>query len=193
MFDLVIDTSYKYLYIALVKDGKVYSERMQEGNNNHSEMLTDCLKNLLKDSKASIGEVKRILVCKGPGSYTGLRVAGTVAKVLAHAERIPLWTFSSLDLLLSSYLDQDGFYVAYMDARRGGAFAKTVRIIKGNFETVQDDIYIPFSDLQNLYPDAIYINAVNPQYDIPKLIEKGLIEEVKDVHSFVPNYLRSGV
>ena len=47
-----------------------------------------------------------------------------------------------------------------------GAGSQNRQNYQGNFETVQDDIYIPFSDLQNLYPDAIYINAVNPQYDI---------------------------
>ena len=193
MFDLIIDTSYKYLYIALVKEGKVYRERMQEGNNNHSEMLTDRLNNHFKEANVSVNEVKRVIVGKGPGSYTGLRVAGTVAKVFAHCKNIPLWCFSSLDLLLSPYLNQDGTYVAYMDARRGGAFAKAVSIVDGIYQVILEDIYIPFSDLQSLYPDAIYINADDPKYAIGSLIEKGLIEEVKDVHSYVPNYLRSGV
>lgn len=193
MFDLVIDTSYQYLYLALVKDNKVLFSKMQEGNNNHSERLTDSLEQLLSEADVKLEQIKRILVGKGPGSYTGLRVAGTVAKVLAYAKRIELWTFSSLDLLLSSYLDQDGFYVVYMDARRGGAFAKVVLINQGNYQIVLDDIYMPFTELQAKYPDAIYISADNPEYDIVKLIAKGLITKVNDIHAYVPNYLRSGV
>ena len=94
---LFLDTSNKYLYIAVMDNDQILFSHVQEGNNNHSETLVGVLENIFKENNLSIDDISEIYVGRGPGSYTGVRVACTVAKVLAYVKNIKLFSFSSLD------------------------------------------------------------------------------------------------
>ena len=107
MYQLVLDTSNQYLYVALAKDFRVFTSILQVGNNNHSETLMDVVKKIMSDNSLTTKDLESIIVGRGPGSYTGVRVACTIAKVMAYLENIKLYSFSSLDLLLSKYLDEN--------------------------------------------------------------------------------------
>ncbi|NLD27063.1 MAG: tRNA (adenosine(37)-N6)-threonylcarbamoyltransferase complex dimerization subunit type 1 TsaB, partial [Acholeplasmataceae bacterium] len=108
MKQMVIDTSSKILYVAFLDgDQEIYSVA-NEGTNNHSENLINVIKAGLEKYDLAVRDFDRIIVGIGPGSYTGLRVGVTVAKVFAWTLKIPLFCVSSLDVLASGYLDQDG-------------------------------------------------------------------------------------
>jgi tRNA threonylcarbamoyl adenosine modification protein YeaZ len=47
----------------------------------------------LKTAEVSLADLDRIVVAKGPGSYTGLRIAVTTAKTLAMTLEIELSAF----------------------------------------------------------------------------------------------------
>ena len=83
MLRLFMDTSNKYLYIAVVQNNNLLFEHIQPGNNNHSETLVKVLEDILKQQNITVDQIDEIYVGRGPGSYTGVRVACTVAKVLA--------------------------------------------------------------------------------------------------------------
>ena len=44
-------------------------------------------------------DIEKIVVAKGPGSYTGVRIGVTIAKTLAWTLNIPLVGISSLEVL----------------------------------------------------------------------------------------------
>ena len=92
MLKLFLDTSNKYLYIAVLEDNQLLFEHVQPGNNNHSETLVQVLENILKENKIDLELIEEIYVGRGPGSYTGVRVACTVAKVLAYIKNKKLFT-----------------------------------------------------------------------------------------------------
>lgn len=193
---LFLDTSNKYLYICVLDNNEVIFSHIQEGNNNHSETLMDKVKELFDKYHLNIQKIDEIYVGKGPGSYTGVRVACTISKVLAYALNIKLFSFSSLDLLLTTKIGKGTFKVV-MDARRGFSYAKVVKVDE-KVNIVLDEVYIETTKLNEKYPDCtlvniddIYTDKLN--YDVLKLLEFNLVEEVKDVHAFVPTYLRSGV
>ena len=120
---LVLDTSNKYLYIAVMEDEQIIKECIKEGNNNHSETLIKVLEETLQEVKLNINDIDEVYVGRGPGSYTGIRVACTFAKVFTFIRQKKLFSFSSLDLLLTANL-QKGIIVCQIDARRGFSFAK---------------------------------------------------------------------
>jgi len=64
-----------------------------------SKILFDLIQELLKPFGIENKEITEIAVGQGPGSYTGLRMGITVAKVWAYAQGTKLYTFSSSDLL----------------------------------------------------------------------------------------------
>lgn len=193
MLRLFLNTSNKYLYICLM-DGLVISDEvLLEGNNNHSEKLIDVLKEFLEKNDLTIDNIDEIYVGKGPGSYTGVRIACTVAKVMAYAKGKKLYSFSSLDLLLSNKLNKPGTYRVVMDARRGNSFAKVVKVNANSIEVLFDEAFVENSVLEEKFSDYPVIDVEDTYYRVDLLLRFNLVKEEKDIHAFVPTYLRSGV
>lgn len=193
MLRLFLNTSNKYLYLCLMKDDNIVNEVLMEGNNNHSEKLIDVLEEFLNNNKIIVDDLDELYVGRGPGSYTGVRIACTVAKVLAYAKSIKLFSFSSLDLILSNELNNSGIYQVVMDARRGNSFAKVVKVNEKDIEVLLDESFIENEVLANQYREYKVINVEDTKYHVDLLLKYNLIKEEKDVHAFVPTYLRSGV
>lgn len=193
MLRLFLNTSNKYLYLCLMKDDNIVNEVLMEGNNNHSEKLIDVLEEFLNNNKITVDDLDELYVGRGPGSYTGVRIACTVAKVLAYAKSIKLFSFSSLDLILSNELNNRGIYQVVMDARRGNSFAKVVKVNEKDIEVLLDESFIENEVLANQYREYKVINVEDTKYHVDLLLKYNLIKEEKDVHAFVPTYLRSGV
>lgn len=191
MLRLFLDTSNKYLYIAVLNNLEVLFEHVQPGNNNHSETLVQVLENTLKENNIELDNIEEIFVGRGPGSYTGVRVACTVAKVLAYIKNKKLYSFSSLDLLLTTNFAK-GKVVCQMDARRGFSYAKAFNI-SDNIEVIKEEEFTETVKLQEEFVDALFITNEAYNYKPVILIEKGLFNEEKNIHGFVPTYLRSGV
>lgn len=191
MLRLFMDTSNKYLYIAVVQNNNLLFEHIQPGNNNHSETLVKVLEDILKQQNITVDQIDEIYVGRGPGSYTGVRVACTVAKVLAFIKNKKLFSFSSLDLLLTTNLKQ-GTVVCQMDARRGFSYAKVFNV-QDQIEIIKEEAFVETNVLQEEFKEALFITNEVYNYNLLLLLEKGLIKKEDDVHSFVPTYLRSGV
>lgn len=191
MLRLILDTSNKYLYIAVLNDLQLLFEHVQPGNNNHSETLVQVLENTLKENNIDLEKIDEIFVGRGPGSYTGVRVACTVAKVLAYIKHKKLYSFSSLDLLLTTNLTH-GEVVCQMDARRGFSYAKAFKITD-KIEVIKDEEFTETVKLQEEFTNALFITNEAYNYNPSLLIELGLYKEETNIHAFVPTYLRSGV
>lgn len=191
MKKLFLDTSNQYLYLSVIEDNKIVFEHKQIGNNNHSETLIFVIEECFKKNNITVDDLDEIFVGRGPGSYTGVRVACTVAKVLAYAKNIKLNSFSSLDLLLTTNY-QNGTIVLKMDARRGFSYAKVINVSE-TIETILDEVFIETEKLENEYSNVLTITNDSSDYNPLIILDKKLYQEVNDIHSFVPTYLRSGV
>lgn len=193
MLRLFLNTSNKYLYICLM-DGMVISDEvLLEGNNNHSEKLIDVLSEFLQKNQLTIDDIEEVYVGRGPGSYTGVRIACTVAKVMTHIKNKKLYSFSSLDLLLSNKLNKPGIYQVVMDARRGNSFAKVVKVKVNEVEILFDEAFVENQVLKDHYGEYPVISSEDTLYRVDLLLKFNLVREEKDIHAFVPTYLRSGV
>lgn len=188
---LFLDTANKYLYFALLEDDQVLFSQTQEGNNNHSETLINALMERFKKEGYAPDDIEEIYVGRGPGSYTGVRVSCTCAKVLAYSKNIKLYSFSSLDFLYTTSLEK-GETVLRMDARRGFSYAKVLAFDGKTIKTIMDEAYIETTKLEELYKDAFTITAESNMYH-PEIILKYQLYRPEDSLSFVPTYLRSGV
>ena len=191
MKQLFLDTSNQYLYLAVIENGSILFEHKQIGNNNHSETLISVIETCFSENKITVDEIDEIYVGRGPGSYTGVRVACTVAKVLAYSKNIKLKSFSSLDFLLTTNF-QDGLIVLKMDARRGFSYAKVLNI-SDDIEIVLDEIFIETAKLEEDYHNALFITNEASNFNPLLILNKKLYQDIEDIHSFVPTYLRSGV
>lgn len=195
MINLVIDTSTDYLYIAIIQDNEVVSDYFVKGNNNHSENLIDALTKVLSEKNFLIEDFDGIYVGRGPGSYTGLRVSGTVAKVLAYSKEIPFYSFSSLDLVASAYIDVEGKYLSKIKAKKGYHYVKVLNFVNDQITEEMADSYLFDEAIEEIIkndPTMIIIDEIK-KFNPLVLFNYGLMTAVEDLHAYVPNYLRKGI
>ena len=94
---LALDTSTEACSAAIWTDGAVV-ERFESGNQ-HSERILAMVDDLLAETGFALTQFDAIAFGRGPGSFTGLRIAAGVAQGLAFGAGIPVTPISSLAAL----------------------------------------------------------------------------------------------
>lgn len=101
--------------------------------------LLPLLSQMFKDEGAEPAELKWLALATGPGSFTGLRVAMTVAKMLALAGKVSVVGIDTFDILDRAFfnwlsanpLPQSRFQLwTVIDAQRGDFFVRSRSIQK---------------------------------------------------------------
>ncbi len=111
-----LETSTEYCSVALWQDGAL-SERCELVGQKHSEVLLAMLDALLKDAGITVRQVDGIAFGKGPGSFTGVRIACGVAQGLALGAGVNVVGVCTLQALAeASGKDK---VIAAIDARMG--------------------------------------------------------------------------
>ena len=183
MLSLIIDTSTKYLYIALVKDECILSEKIFEGSKNHAGNSVYQVDLLLKEFNLKTSDLDNVYCGYGPGSYTGVRISVTIAKMLASFQNTKLYAVSSLFLAGSGY---DNKNVAVMfDARRGNSFCACF-----GENSIEDKLRSNEEFLNSVesFDDLVIVNEAQFKVNPLKVMTNATL--VDDVEAFVPKYLR---
>lgn len=119
---LSIDTSTEHASVALLFNGKTFYEE-QTQQKTHAQFLLPMIDKLMIAAKASWSLLDAIVFGCGPGSFTGLRIACSVAKGLAYAHDLNLIPVSSLEAIVFAARQQekgqDQPVLAVLDARMG--------------------------------------------------------------------------
>lgn len=95
---LAIDTSTDTASLTLVRGSQVLAELTWHCGQNHTVELLPQLTHLLNQTKTNLRSINCIIVAKGPGSFTGLRVGISTAKGLAFSLGIPIVGISTLEV-----------------------------------------------------------------------------------------------
>ena len=81
MICLFLDTSSELLKVSLLKDENVIYDKELITKNDHSSFLIPFINEAFKDNSINFTNLDRIIVCVGPGSFTGTRISITAAKI----------------------------------------------------------------------------------------------------------------
>lgn len=189
---MIIDTSSNVLYLAFLDDEREIYQVTRTGKNDHSEHLINLLQLGLVKTNLDLKDFGQIIVGIGPGSYTGLRLALSVAKMFAWTANLKLYTISSLDILSSGKRNQDGIYITALKAKKGYVYANVIERKNNQEVRLLDDSYLEDSKLTeiiNQYPQAILIHD---EYflDSKIILKSQFLTLQEDIHLVVPNYLR---
>lgn len=98
--------------------------QIELGGRAASAQLMPGIEHLLRDSALDLGALRALVVVNGPGSFTGIRVALSTAKGLAHAAAIPLVAVSRL-VVLRSLIRTEFNALALLDAGRSEFYARS--------------------------------------------------------------------
>ena len=191
---LLIDSSTNYLYLSIIKGSEVKSF-VRSGKNDHSETLVDFLNKFLNENNITIDDITEVYVGRGPGSYTGLRIAGTVGKVLAHIKNKKFYSFSSLDLILAAKLEANGSYISRIDAKKKHSYYKVVNIKDNKLNIVVDESFgedeVSFKEYEDY--TILEMNDEFFKSNPAKYIIKYNLFKEESTLDFTPNYIRSGI
>ncbi len=124
MITLALDASTYVGSVCVARGGEVVVAQTTPMRDARSERLMPAVASALAAAGASARSVDRIVCGEGPGSFTSLRIAASIAKGLALAADRPLYAVSSLALMVGAASPPlaAGEYAAVLDALRGEAY-----------------------------------------------------------------------
>ncbi|OLN21508.1 tRNA (adenosine(37)-N6)-threonylcarbamoyltransferase complex dimerization subunit type 1 TsaB [Domibacillus antri] len=143
---LAIDTSTYTLSVGVSDGDVILAEQVTNVKKNHSVRVMPAIEALMNEVEMKPGDLDKIVVANGPGSYTGVRIGVTIAKTLAWTLQIPLTAVSGLASLAASAPLIEGLVCPVFDARRGQVFTGLYRLSNGFVETVKEDRNVLITD-----------------------------------------------
>lgn len=184
MYTLFIDNHDAKVTIIIYKDGHILVQKILESQNKHSEITMPTLDSALKEANLDVNELNSVIVVNGPGSFTGERIAVTIAKTIAYCLNIPIRTLNSL-VILSLNLDGNNKCVALED--RNGAFVGTFDQDNNLIEEIKylnKSTYNEYKqahnvttecniDYEKVYTYAMNLTPLNP-HEVKPLYIKGI-------------------
>lgn len=214
---LSIDTSNNVLGIGLIDEERVIGEYITNIKKNHSVRVMPAIQTIMNECNVKPAELSKIVVAKGPGSYTGVRIGVTIAKTLAWTLKIPLSGVSSLEVSAASAgRFFDGYISPLFDARRGQIYTGLYQFNDGKISTVVEDQLILTTNwvprLKEMGTNVLFVGndlslhketilnilgeraifaaptAQNPRPG--ELAFLGKDQPHEETHTFVPNYIR---
>lgn len=188
MLTLCIDTAYKYLTCALIKDDEIVSSYSKECFKRQSEEVFKAIDHVFKNSNYQRKDIDSICISKGPGSYTGVRIAMSIAKTIGEVMPCDVYTISTMRL----YAANRPYCMVVMDARANRVYCG----IYNEHEIIFNDKAVPINQIDangyELIGDGYLFGKEDNYGDIPKafLDTKSVWEKVGNIGHLTPEYLK---
>ena len=195
---LYIDTSSSYLYTSIVEDEKTLVEIKEEYGQTLSEVALPKIVSMFEKINIEPDNIDKIIVVNGPGSFTGIRIGITIAKVYAWSLNIPITTITSLEAMSVSS-EEEKIHIPIINARRGYVFAA---IYDENYKEILKPQHIELDKLQekikNIENYEFITNdkfenlekTTNYNPNIIKIVQRFKGKEEINPHMVNPEYLK---
>lgn len=152
---LALETSSRIGSVAALEDDRPVGQIVFDPDQRTAQSFAPSIAQQLESVGWSPQDIQLIVVTRGPGSFTGLRIGITVAKTLAYAVGAEVIGVNTLKVIASQIPDEQQDAWAVMDAQRGQLFAARFRRCDDDWEVVaQTRIVDSEGWLQSLPPDA---------------------------------------
>lgn len=202
---LSIDTVLDKSYIAFsLNDKDIYRQINSDEKNYHSAYLIKVLKEILNENNVSLKDIDYIGVNTGVGSFTGIRVGLTIAKVISNRLNIKTVPYNTAEVLSNAFDNKN----IMLDARRNSVFRSKngadIELISYEeaLQTSENSNERYISDLslyENAYFEKIKSKLIpyekeNKNLAIAELaVVKNKIKENKitDTYSLKPTYIQT--
>jgi tRNA threonylcarbamoyladenosine biosynthesis protein TsaB len=124
---LALDSSTAMGAVAVGGAAGILAEVALNVRGGHSGSLLPAVEHALSSTGLTRRDLGGIVVGGGPGSFTGMRIAGAMASAMASALRVPLYAYSSLLAAAAQGWAASGPVCALFDARGRDVYAATYR------------------------------------------------------------------
>ncbi len=179
MYTLFIDTHNEIIKVVFYKDGKVVLTKEVETKQNHSVTTMPILVSGCEEIGIEARDIKEILVCNGPGSFTGVRLGVTIAKTLAYTLKVPIKTISSLQMKAVCFSHEE---VEIIEREKNGFFLGK---FNSNNQLIGDYRYLKNSEFIEK-ENQVEVVAI----DYEKIYQFCTLEREKNPHAVKPLYVK---
>lgn len=155
MITLAIESSTALGSVALLDGAEIIGEERSLIQRSHSEFLNSAIERIFKTNTLLLSTIDRIACSPGPGSFTGVRVATSLAKTLSYSLKKPIWSVDSLEVLAAfdTQLDSPQKIVLINAFKNMGYFS----LYRGEQKILGPDV-VEFSSLEGIitknFPDG---------------------------------------
>ena len=192
-YQLILDTSANQLSVGIADEHEVLYKVQFVAQKKQSELATLEIEKALKVMDIDSKELTRIIVSKGPGSYTGVRIALTIAKVMSYVHQIPVCAISSLQSLVGV----EPKAIAIIDARSDKSYLGVYHYGKEKIkERIVDNNelkdYLTKYKEYEVFGDRNLVNLASNPIDIVENMYQvsKFTPDIKYVDTLVPTYLK---
>lgn len=196
MIAFYIDTTSKYLYTGIVKDNILLASCKECLGADLSKYTILEVSKMFESVNLTPFDIDKIIVVNGPGSFTGIRIGVSLAKIFAFSLHKEITTISSLEAMKES-ISSDKLIVPIINARRNACYAA---IFDGDKKILEEE-YLKIEKLNlillGLNKDYVFVSnddfsfeteKYNP--DILKIVNKYIDRESINPHFVNPMYLK---
>jgi len=155
---LAVETSGRTGSAALGSGDNILAHETLSGHLRHGAELFACCQSLLDRVGGSPSDIADIYITAGPGSFTGIRIAVTMAKTLSFANGTKIVSISTMDVLsanVEGYISNTGRNIqqlaTILDAKRGQFFVAVFQRTGHRWiKTVDDCLVTPSEFLKTV-------------------------------------------
>ncbi len=98
-----------------ISAGEILAQKSLEMTRGQAEHLMPMIVNVLSEAKLTFSDLTKVAVTRGPGAFTGMRIAIATAKTLGISLDIPVIGVSTLDVIMHDYISSEGAYAEDYD------------------------------------------------------------------------------
>lgn len=192
-----IDTASSYLYSGIIQNDKLLIERKLNLARDLSTIAIDEVDKMFKEINFNPSDIDKIIVVSGPGSFTGIRIGMTLAKIYAYSLNKEITCITSLEAMNASY-SLEGLTIPIIDARRGfvyaGIYDKDRELLPNQYiskEKLKDILSKYNKDYFYISNDSFNdIEVIKYDPDILKIVKKYQYKKAINPHLVEPTYFK---
>lgn len=151
---LGVDTATTYASVALVDDNRLIAQRcfpekaaaVSRVKSNHAEVIIGLIDQVLREAGLCCGDLDRVAVSIGPGSFTGVRIGLSTAKGIVFGSAIPVVGISTL-MAYATAIDGFELLCPLLDARKKEAYMALFRCQSGKIHRLTEDLVLPIAEV----------------------------------------------
>jgi tRNA threonylcarbamoyladenosine biosynthesis protein TsaB len=153
---LAIETATESCSVALLAGDRLVA-RSELAPRRHAELLLPMCEDVLAEAGLARADLDALAVGRGPGAFTGVRLAISAAQGIALALGIPVVPVSSLAALAMQAPDDGADVLAVIDARMGEVYAGVYRRAGDRIEAVGAETVGPADALHGRVSGAVSV------------------------------------
>jgi len=146
---LAIDTATEACSAAIYVDGEVLSE-YKLAPREHTQLILPMVDRLLSQAGLKINQLDALSFARGPGAFTGVRIAAGVVQGLSYADDLPVVPVSTLAAMAAGIYYQHGHQnvLSAIDARMSEVYWGAYHVQQDAIQLIDDEVVSAVENLQ---------------------------------------------